>query len=331
MTDLLTRPDLVPSPVTAPRGVASGARLSAAAIDAVSAALLSQGVSHGRLVEGSPTLNHTLSDGSRVFCKVSRPGEVSPRPGFELTGTRMAAAAGIASNVALLDAPLEIVDEHGQVRVVTAWRFEQSCTPPALIDQARLVAEAACAAPLAGVDASAAHQFDLSFFLGRIEGRLASLAAQGQVEADAVLGRAREVYSRTAALMDPAAFQWTHSDAHLKNVIWRVDGRPMLIDWESNCRGPIEWDIAAVIRSCFQDFPEHDLGTQYRAARAAILTFRDRIEFNPDLALLSVSARGLSYQSHLLAVGHDPVMLERTRRLDELIDSGFVARLFSSL
>lgn len=40
---------------------------------------------------------------------------------------------------------------------------------------------------------------------------------------------------------------WVHVDPHLDNVLWRVDGSPVLIDWSNARIGPPEVDVAAMM------------------------------------------------------------------------------------
>lgn len=84
---------------------------------------------------------------------------------------------------------------------------------------------------------------------------------------DEVLGRARERYpdvldaSRVARLRtlpdhlgDDIARcdlterrSWIHVDPHLDNIIWRLDGSPVLLDWSNARVGPPEVDVAALL------------------------------------------------------------------------------------
>lgn len=92
----------------------------------VSDALHEHDVDHGDLIAGAPHLNLNASDGKHVFVKITRAGDPHLRLSTEVQAAKWAREHGISCPEALLEAPIEVCDDDGHVRAVTAWTWVTS-------------------------------------------------------------------------------------------------------------------------------------------------------------------------------------------------------------
>lgn len=85
---------------------------------------------------------------------------------------------------------------------------------------------------------------DLSAF-ARIEDRIESapITAEAQGRLRAVLAKLQDAWPGTATMFDLPSGP-IHGDAHTGNLLRGSDGRLVLIDLETCCLGPREWDLA---------------------------------------------------------------------------------------
>lgn len=275
--------------------------LSAHLVDQISAMLASHGIRHAPLREGTPHLNLNLHDQRRVFVKVSRPGERHGRAAREITGSAWAAAHGINTPVALLDHVIELLDEDGEIREVTVWKWLTSASATSLVDQSRIVS--AFVADLARLPLpDGVADFDLDFFLTRVHDRLDT--HPDPVSRSIVTAADTEATNIRRAL-DPTRYVWIHGDLHFKNVHWQVRPEPVLLDWESHCRGPVEWDVAQLFRSIDRDFPEHMDSEKHQAALIVRQIIENRLDVDWNLVGACGRFRAASSASHLLLHGHN--------------------------
>ena len=76
-----------------------------------------------------------------------------------------------------------------------------------------------------------------------------------------------------AALPRPEA-QWRplHGSPHDANWLQTATG-PLLLDFETACHGPVEWDLAALVDEALASFPQADrdlIGTMRRMRSACV-------------------------------------------------------------
>lgn len=262
---------------------------------------------HGRLREGTPHLNLNLTDRAHVFVKISRPAERTNRPETELAGARWASRHGLRTVLPLLDRVLDIDDEQGETRAVTVWAWHEPMTAPGLIDQIRAVADLTSA--IAAVEPpDVVATFDLPFFDTRIRHRL---DGNRSAEAATIMAAADQSGAALAARLAPDTYTWIHGDLHTHNILWPLSGRPIILDWESHVLGPIEWDIAQLVRSARMNFPHHDQHEQSRALTDATRRLNAVADIDWELVDLCTRFRSASSASHLLIHGHQPDRLAR--------------------
>lgn len=270
----------------------------------VMALLSDHGIAHGPLREGPQCLNLNATDQARVFIKVSRKGEKSGRAAHEVAGALSAAAAGVRVSTPLIPNVVTLEDEDGEPRNVSVWRWETTVTPPSLRDQA--AAGASFLATLAGTPAPpTASKFSASQFIARVRDRLHGNHTEA---ANRIRTCLDEVEHQISARLDPVRYTWIHGDLHSKNLMWTLHTDPLIVDWETHSIGPVEFDIAQLLRSVLLDFPLHDAQEKQRASA----WLRDRIETQTpvsvdwDLVNLFARVRSASAASHLLLHGYDP-------------------------
>lgn len=281
--------------------MSSSANLSPEFLAELSRTLRHHGVRHGLLREGAPYLNLNAADRSHVFVKVARAGQLRERAGTELVGAQWATREGINTCTPLVNDVLHVSDESGTDRCVTVWQWLEPVTAPALYDQAHMVADL-----LVEVARTPAPEqvscFDPSYYVKwaqrRLEGRTDAAAS-------AILDAINDTASRIRTSMDPARHVWIHGDLHFENVLWQVTGRPALLDWESHLRGPVEFDIAQMMRSVYLHFPKHAESEKVRVVRAMKIRLDDSLDVDWALVEQFGRFRAASSASHLLIHGHD--------------------------
>lgn len=290
----------IPSPASTT--VADQHVLSSGFLSRVEQALRQVGVLHGSLVEGPPNLNLNAADGRRVFVKVNRPGVAPDRLAAEVEGARWASRYGLLTASPLHDGLLRVYDDAGDERFVSVWRFLDMCTPPSLMTQALALADALAATSRVPAPIGATA-FDLGFFTDRIMDRLS-----GRTDAAANLIRetALGCHEVIAARLPATTWSWIHGDLHLRNVGWGVGGHPVVLDWESHCLGPVEWDAAQILRSLHVHTEKRSAGDLQQHVAAVVEHVDRHTGFLLDWALVDamVAYRAASSASHLLVHGH---------------------------
>lgn len=135
---------------------------------------------------------------------------------------------------------------------VTLWRYVPSLTPPS--DTERAAAVSYCQLREA-LDSYAGHLPDYTVpILECARGaRSRSLAGLAPSQIDLVCSVLDGAPRRLAAL--GAAPCPLHGDPHLGNLLFTKE-KPLWLDFESACRGPIEWDLSALPGSA--RLPRHD-------------------------------------------------------------------------
>lgn len=68
-------------------------------------------------------------------------------------------------------------------------------------------------------------------------------------ETVAALGPLNEAAGKAIGALATAPTAWIHRDPHPDNVLWRADGRPVLIDWSGAGIGPAAIDVAVLLTS----------------------------------------------------------------------------------
>lgn len=260
------------------------------------------GIEHGTLVEGSPHLNANLSDGKHVFVKVTRPGEGAARAATEVTASVWARQHGIAAPEALIAEPLRLIDAGGGERIVTVFTYVNTCLGPALIDRATDAVEQMRL--IASVPAPpTATLFDIDYYMARIQRRL---AGRRDTVSAALLIEAETSYERAVRAMAGRPVRWSHSDLHLLNLGWSVNGRATVFDWESSSVAPIEVDVSQLLRSVEINTPE--AARDYRAQIAQRVTDLSHTLFDIDWDLVNalIRFRSASAASHLIVHGDHP-------------------------
>lgn len=287
------------------------AHLSATVLAQISARLVEHNVEHGALVEGRPFLNLNASDGDRVFVKVTRTGEHSRAQAAELVGSAWARRHGIAAPESLTDRVLDLVE--GGKRHATVWRHLSLVPAPDLLRQSTAMVDfvARVAAVPAPGSARVLNPDDvLDRIVGRLVGRKDDTTRQIRV-------RAMESWMRIEDPMAGAPQTWIHGDPHARNVGWLADGSPILLDWESQARGPVEWDVAQVLRSVLAFAVDLNEAGRRRAAAQVVALVDARLDVDWALVAEVIRFRSASSASHLLVHGHDPHVLARDLALIE--------------
>lgn len=277
-------------------------------IDRISVALTDLGIAHGTLVEGPPHLNANLSDHRRVFVKVSRAGEERDRAATEILAATWAHGHGIACAQPLLAAPLEVLDAEDQPRSVTVLDYQPLCVAPSLLDRSRDVADLllriAATPPPPGLGA-----YPHAFYLDRVRRRLTGRPGP---EAARVLTVAETAGATVTRLLPTRPVRWSHSDLHLANLGWCVNGTALVLDWESSSLAPVEVDLAQTLRTI--DTLGAGFAPDYRldAARTIVGRVSEHHDIDWDLVAALARFRAASHASHLLVHGHEPDLLGRT-------------------
>lgn len=265
------------------------------------------GIAHGELVEGPAHLNLNASDSSRVFVKVTRAGDSHARAHAEVTSARWARTHRIACPEPLLDAPVAVPDENDTLRAVTVWAWTEPVGCPSLRDRAADVLDVIailCEVP-APPDAA---PFDVDFYLARLTDRLAGRTDE---TAQRLLATGHDTAARVKTLAATRPTGWRHADLHLDNVGWCLRGTPVIYDWESAALGPVEIDVAQLLRSILVNTPNHAPAERADVYARTVADAEARLDVDRDLIDALVAFRSASAASHLLfhGHGHDPRLL----------------------
>lgn len=260
---------------------------------------------HGDLVEGPAHLNLNASDSSRVFVKITRAGDPHTRAHTEVTSARWARAHHVACPEPLLDAPVVVPDENNAPRAVTAWAWTEPVGCPSLRDRAADVLDviaATCNVPAP----PEATPFDVDFYTARIADRLGS---RHDETSQNLLATALDASVRVKTLIATRPSGWRHADLHLDNVGWCLRGTPVVYDWESAALGPVEIDLAQLLRSILVNTPDHAPAERADVYARTAAAAEARLDVDGDLVDALVAFRSASAASHLLLHGHDPRLL----------------------
>ena len=255
----------------------------------VSALLTKAGIEHGPLVELPPTFHAILSDGAHVFVKITRPNEIV-RFGNEICGANLVRGLGIDAPAPLLDEVQQFVAHDETVRYFTVWEYIESV---GVLDETMVLDVCGVVNRLAAITRpDGLRTFSTDRSMAAIDRRFTSdnsdFAAQ-------MWPYAKRLETAVNERLDESSFVLLHGDPHFDNVMSR-NGRAMLVDWESITFGPIEWDIAQMIRP----FTERQLvGITLDTIELTVLAETNGIAVDADLVELCRALRSVSHISYL--------------------------------
>ena len=255
----------------------------------LSSLLTKAGIKHGPLVELPPTFHAILSDGAHVFVKITRPNE-TVRFGHEIWGANLVRGLGIDAPAPLLDEVQQFVSHDGTVRYFTVWEYIESV---GVLDEAMVMDVCGVMNRLAATPRpDELRTFSTGKAIDSISRRFADDNSDFAVQ---MLSYARRLETVIAGRLDESSFVLLHGDPHYDNVMSR-NGRAMLVDWESITFGPIEWDIAQMIRP----FTERQLvGVTLDTIELTVLAETNDIGVDADLVELCRALRSVSHVSYL--------------------------------
>lgn len=228
-----------------------------------------------------------------AFIKVTRSWVKPARFFTEVAAAQAMVEAGVPVARPLVSDPLPFLDERGCSRWATFWeRLTEvgSLAPEAATKEAAAWIERLWALPApAGVT-----RFQLGDFLHAVHVRLdASPDPLGpRIIAEVEALSAHDAYAR------PHDAGFIHGDLHNDNLML-TDRGLALIDWESSCVGPLEWDVAQNLR-----YTPPSLEREQEAWWQARGVDWDRVQFYRRV-------RTLSSLSHMVAAGLTPPMYHR--------------------
>lgn len=179
---------------------------------------------------------------SKSFIKLTRPWVKPFRFEVEVEMAREVAALGVPVAHPRVDAPLSFIDENGKTRYVTIWERVFPVGPLTREQGTRIAAEWIKRLWSLPVPA-AATEFTLADFTHAAHVRLDS---NRHPHAPRVLELILEA-SEHPGYRSPGNNGLIHGDLHNDNLLLTADGI-LVIDWESACHGPLEWDAAQNLR-----------------------------------------------------------------------------------
>lgn len=267
-------------------------------------------IPHGVLTPGRRWLHENMSDEENVFIKIrtGQPVSVDRITGIDAFANEIVGALHANSHHIPASEPLlpHVVTLETPTRDATVWKYMDDYPVPsdttAFQKMGELVAATAATPPPANVGTFKSEQI-----IKRLGWRLAGSTHK---YAQQIAPLAFECERTLRHRLKPETFVWIHGDPHFDNVRWKVDGSPVLIDWESHCVGPIEWDIAQ-LRRINTDTPTGDAEAAHTLDHNAIQTIMDGRPVDENLLILCTLLRSLSYASHLILTGLNPHILEQ--------------------
>lgn len=263
--------------------------LSTTDIELLEFLLDEEGIEHGVLYELPPTFHLLVTDGNRVFVKVTRPDEVL-RFDLEVWGAAMARLLGVDAPEPLMRPMGEFAATDGTTRHFTVW---EHIGADGTFDEDMVLAVADTVKTLASFPPPhGLRTFTTDKFLASIDRRLRYDPSEFAFD---MLVYAHRLKAAIDERLDPSRFVLLHGDPHFDNAMSR-DGRTLLVDWESVTVGPIEWDIAQMVRP-FSQRPM--VGITWESIERTVMDRLGDLDVDHDLLTLTRAYRSVSHMSYL--------------------------------
>jgi Ser/Thr protein kinase RdoA (MazF antagonist) len=203
--------------------------------------------------------------------------------------------AGCGSPVAALEPRVEPRVYQRDGFAITLWTYYEAALPPAVSPAGYAQALERLHAGLRQIDVPAPH------FTDRIEQAQQLLASRDRTPA--LAGPDRELLVSTLRSLRRvtggrgAAEQVLHGEPHPGNVLATENGL-LFIDFETCCRGPVEFDLAHAPQDVSEHYPDvdHDL---LRACRILVLAMITTWRWDRDDQLPGGRQRGTQWLSQL--------------------------------
>lgn len=228
------------------------------------------------------------------FIKVTRPWVKPARFETEVSTASYLSAQGLPVAAPLTRAPLSFEDSEGRERWVSFWELLRPRRTLRPEEATALAAEWIRTLWLL-TPTPTASTFSLSDFLHAVQVRLAPLSSP---LAERILASVEPI-EETYNALPPQPFGFIHGDLHNENLMLTNSGL-RIIDWESSCKGPLEWDVAQNLRYT---------PPGQRAAQEAYWRVSGLVE--PEVVSFFRHVRSLSSLSHLVATGLKPPIYYR--------------------
>jgi hypothetical protein len=271
------------------------------------------GIEHGTLYERAPAYHLLVTDGEHVFVKVTRPGEAL-RFGSEILGARTARLLGVDAPEPLLPEMGEFTAADGTLRHFTVW---EHIAEVGVLDEAMVASICDAVKTLASFPPPALPTFTTDRFLVAIDQRLRYDPSESALD---MLAYAHRLKAAIDERLDPAKFVLLHGDPHYDNVMVR-DGKPLLVDWESVTVGPIEWDVAQLVRPHTQRPMD---GITWESVGETVRTNLADLRVDESLLALTRAFRSVSHASYLHFHNIQPDVLAMV--LDDLEDNSVAVK-----
>lgn len=224
------------------------------------------------------------------FIKVTYPWVKGDRMKNEVLTSKYLESVGIDASVSLTSKPLTFEDEKGNERWATFWEPVDD-----IVAVAQETMTDYCTEKLREVSTLAIPEhftrFSLDDFMDAVEKRMEVS------DSELVPFLKREVEVVLDYLPDrEGTVKFIHGDVHSGNVLVTSSGRVVLVDLESSCEGPVEWDAAQISRySSIEDLL--DLYKLYESWGLDV-----------DLIRYFHHVRNLTSLTHMVASGATPPM-----------------------
>ncbi|MFE3451587.1 phosphotransferase enzyme family protein [Nonomuraea sp. NPDC059194] len=181
-----------------------------------------------------------------VVVRIARSVDLLSDVRKEIAVARWLEAADFPSVRLLPECPQAIVHEG---RVVTFWLHVDSGDPPTgFLDLAVMLRE------LHSLPKPVELVLPLFDPLGRVESRLDGAASVSEKDLAFLRQRLKDLYAEYNALNFALPPGHIHGDAHKGNLLRRVDGRVIVLDFEVFAFGPREWDLSTGVGIPFKGF-----------------------------------------------------------------------------
>lgn len=231
------------------------------------------------------------------FIKVTQSWVLKERMHTEVATARYLETVGVDATVSLTPEPLSFVDEDGITRWVSFWKRITDQVPLSQTRATRLCLEKL--EEFAQLD-SPEHftEFSLDDFVEAVETRL---ARSDSTFVPFLRGELAAVKDSLPSY-DKSRARFIHGDLHIGNLVATSSGRVIVVDLESSCTGPLEWDAAQISR---RSLPED---------RKTVWSKLERLGLDCDLVRKYHHIRNLTSASHLLLTKVDQDIFEQSIR-----------------
>lgn len=168
----------------------------------------------------------------------------------------------VARRLAATDSPVAALDPRAEPRVyvrdgfvVTFWIYYEPISPRDVAPAEYAQALEQLHAGLRQIDLPAPHFTDRIAEAQRLVGHRAHTPELGEVDRELLSTTLREL--RWATEQRGAAEQLLHGEPHPGNLLRTKHGL-LFADWETCCRGPVEFDVAHVPEAVSKHYPDPD-------------------------------------------------------------------------